>query len=136
MSTISAVNHLTSIQAVALGQKNVTVNAILPGVFPSKMTAFGIKQAGEQMAKSQPTGTSLPSHISYSLSPFAYSLLKQNHMNYTGRYGRPEDMAGIALFLVSPASAHVTGAHIVLDGGALVAGSGLTGNELPTKSKL
>jgi len=65
------------------------------------MKSFGIKQAGEQMARSQPTG----------------------------RYGQPEDMAGIALFLVSPASAHVTGAHIVLDGGATIAGSGLTGND-------
>ncbi|KAF8314426.1 NAD-P-binding protein [Clavulina sp. PMI_390] len=92
----AAVNHLTQIQAVTLGPKHVNVNAILPGVFPSKMTAFGIKQAGEQMANAQPSG----------------------------RYGMPEDMGGTALFLCSPASAHITGALIPIDGGATIAGAG------------
>ncbi len=36
----------------------------------------------------------------------------------TGRFGRPEDIAGLALFLASPASAHVTGTHTIIDGGA------------------
>lgn len=58
LSQNRAVNHLTSIQAVSLGTKNVTVNAILPGVFPSKMTAFGISKSGDEMAKAQPTGMS------------------------------------------------------------------------------
>ena len=44
-------------------------------------------------------------------STFIYYLL-------AGRYGEPTDAAGLALFLASPASAHVTGAHILLDGGA------------------
>ena len=35
----AAANHLTSTLAVSLGPKMITVNAILPGVFPSKMTA-------------------------------------------------------------------------------------------------
>lgn len=39
-----------------------------------------------------------------------------------GRMGGPTDMAGVALFLCSPASAHVTGAHIMLDGGTALAG--------------
>jgi NAD(P)-dependent dehydrogenase (short-subunit alcohol dehydrogenase family) len=30
----------------------------------------------------------------------------------------PQDMAGLALFLASPASAHITGTHTLLDGGA------------------
>ena len=34
-----------------------------------------------------------------------------------GRYGQPSDAAGLALFLAAPASAHVTGSHIPLDGG-------------------
>ncbi|KAF7359084.1 hypothetical protein MSAN_01249500 [Mycena sanguinolenta] len=86
----AAVNHLTTQLAVKLGPSQVTVNAILPGYFPSKMTAFGLKAAGEKvLAKEQPTG----------------------------RLGTTEDMAGVALFFASPASAHVTGTHVIVDGG-------------------
>lgn len=52
----SAVNHLTSIQATSLARKHVTVNAILPGVFPSNMTAYGIQTSGDEIAQSQPSG--------------------------------------------------------------------------------
>ncbi|KAJ7700761.1 hypothetical protein B0H17DRAFT_1046509 [Mycena rosella] len=86
----AAVNHLTTQLAVKLGPSQVTVNAILPGFFPSKMTAFGLKTAGaELLANGQPTG----------------------------RLGKTEDMAGVALFLASPAAAHVTGAQLIVDGG-------------------
>lgn len=47
----------------------------------------------------------------------------------------PEDMAGLALFLVSPAAAHITGAQIPIDGGATIAGAGLTGQD-PVAAKL
>ncbi|KAF8888234.1 hypothetical protein BD779DRAFT_1440167, partial [Infundibulicybe gibba] len=87
----AAVNHLTSQLALKLGTSQITVNAILPGVFPSKMTAFGLKMAG----------------------PEAFTSVQP-----TGRFGAPQDMAGLALFLASPASAHITGTHILLDGGA------------------
>ncbi|KAK7438466.1 hypothetical protein VKT23_018080 [Stygiomarasmius scandens] len=87
----AAVNHITSQFALKLGPQHVTCNAILPGVFPSRMTEFGLKTAGE--------GTFI------SFQP-------------TGRVGNAQDMAGLALFLVSPASAHITGAHIITDGGA------------------
>ncbi|TDL18488.1 rhamnolipids biosynthesis 3-oxoacyl-reductase [Rickenella mellea] len=91
----AAVNHLTSTLAVTLAKRYVTVNAILPGVFPSKMTAFGFKTTGEKkMAEGQPMG----------------------------RVGSTRDMAGIALFLCSPASAHITGQHIMIDGGATLFG--------------
>ncbi|KAK0210145.1 hypothetical protein DFS33DRAFT_1370705 [Desarmillaria ectypa] len=87
----AAVNHLTSSLAVKLGPRHVTVNAILPGLFPSKMTAWGFKTAGEErFIASQPTG----------------------------RYGTPQDMAGLALFLASPGSSHITGTHTLLDGGS------------------
>ncbi|KAI4525729.1 hypothetical protein EV122DRAFT_275710 [Schizophyllum commune] len=87
----AAANHLTSVLANKLAPRQVTVNAILPGVFPSKMTAFGFDTVGEEgFATAQPTG----------------------------RVGKPQDIAGVALFLASPASAHVTGAHIIVDGGA------------------
>ncbi|KAI0634156.1 NAD-P-binding protein [Trametes polyzona] len=87
----SSVNHLTILLATTLAPKFITVNAILPGVFPSKMTAFGLKQFGESgLADGNPFG----------------------------RIGHPRDMAGVALFLASPAGAYVSGSHIVLDGAA------------------
>jgi len=87
----AAVNHLTSALALKLGPHHITVNAILPGLFPSKMTAWGIKTVGDEaFASAQPTG----------------------------RFGMPQDMAGLTLFLASPASAHITGTHTLLDGGA------------------
>jgi len=92
----AAVNHLTSQLAVTLGPKFITVNAICPGVFPSKMTAFGFKSAGgaEKLAEGHPWG----------------------------RVGEPADMAGVALFLASPAASFVTGAHLILDGGGFISG--------------
>ncbi|KAL0576069.1 hypothetical protein V5O48_005897 [Marasmius crinis-equi] len=87
----AAANHLTSALAVKLGPSQITVNAILPGTFASKMTAFGLRTYGEEaFVKYQPNG----------------------------RIGNSHDMAGLALFLASPASAHITGSHIILDGGA------------------
>ncbi|KAJ7450899.1 hypothetical protein FB451DRAFT_1410212 [Mycena latifolia] len=86
----AAVNHLTSQLAVKLAPSFITVNAILPGLYPSKMSAFGIQKKGDEMLKGQPMG----------------------------RFGSPGDMAGLALFLASPASAHITGQHIITDGGA------------------
>lgn len=62
------------------------------------MTAFGFKTTGEDaMAAKQPTG----------------------------RVGAPTDMAGLALFLCSQAGAYVTGAHVLLDGGATLAWQGI-----------
>ncbi|KAF8528185.1 rhamnolipids biosynthesis 3-oxoacyl-reductase [Hysterangium stoloniferum] len=88
----AAVNHLTSTLATTLARRYITVNAICPGVFPSKMTAYGLKKQGDKMAEGQPMG----------------------------RLGAPSDMGGVALFLASPAASHITGAHIVLDGGAMI----------------
>lgn len=92
----AAVNHLTSTMAVTLAPKFITVNAILPGVYPSKMTAFGFSKAADALAKSHPMG----------------------------RVGAPTDMAGLFLFLVSPGGAHITGAHIESDGGSRISGRG------------
>jgi NAD(P)-dependent dehydrogenase (short-subunit alcohol dehydrogenase family) len=38
-----------------------------------------------------------------------------------GRFGEPEDVAGLALFLASPASDFVTGGVFVVDGGLNIA---------------
>jgi NAD(P)-dependent dehydrogenase (short-subunit alcohol dehydrogenase family) len=65
------------------------VNAIAPGYFPSKMTA------------------AIPEEVNQ-------IVLRQTPMS---RVGRPEDMAGVALYLSSKASGFVCGATIAVDGG-------------------
>lgn len=85
----AAIHHLTRTLASHLADRNITANAIAPGPFPSKMTA-GIAQAmGEQIRENVP--------------------LK--------RWGEPEDMAGVAIYLASRAGAYVSGAIIPVDGG-------------------
>jgi NAD(P)-dependent dehydrogenase (short-subunit alcohol dehydrogenase family) len=85
----AAVHHLTRVLAQRLGRDNVTVNAIAPGPFASKMTAVMLDEQGELMRRKSPLG----------------------------RIGEPDDMAGIAVFLASRASAFVTGQVIAVDGG-------------------
>ena len=88
----AAVHHLTQQLAVDLAPRNVNVNAIAPGFFPSKMTAHMLDREAEML-------TAIP----------------------RGRLGAPEDAAGSAIYLCSRASAFVTGHVLVLDGGQHVA---------------
>ena len=92
----AAAAHLTRVLANTWNSKNVTVNAVLPGVFESRMTQYGLKNHANELNSRQPTG----------------------------RIGDTEDMAGIALFLASRGSAHITGVCIPIDGGASLASSG------------
>lgn len=85
----AAVHHLTRVLAVKLGPKGITVNAIAPGPFESKMTAWMLDNFRKQIEAQCP--------------------LK--------RIGSPEDMAGMAIYLASPAGAFVNGVVIPLDGG-------------------
>jgi NAD(P)-dependent dehydrogenase (short-subunit alcohol dehydrogenase family) len=70
------------------------VNVICPGVFPSRMTNFGLEKYKDTLVSGQPTG----------------------------RIGKPSDFGGVVLFLSSVASAHMTGNVIELDGGATLTG--------------
>lgn len=90
----AALNHLTKILAAELAAKHITVNAIAPGVFPSRMTTFVLKD--EKMAELQRKAVPL------------------------GRLGEPDDMEGLAVFLSSQAGAYITGNVIALDGGTAV----------------
>jgi NAD(P)-dependent dehydrogenase (short-subunit alcohol dehydrogenase family) len=85
----AAVHHLTRVLAKKLAPKRITVNAVAPGPFESKMMAQTLKSFGKLIVESCP--------------------LK--------RIGEPEDMAGVTLFLASRAGAYVTGAVIPVDGG-------------------
>src|SRR3984885_3269110 len=84
----AAVHQLTRHLAKRLAPA-ITVNAIAPGPFESKMMAATLEAFGAQIAASAP--------------------LK--------RIGRPDDMAGTAIFLSSRAGAYLTGAIIPVDGG-------------------
>ena len=84
----AAVHHLTRHLAKHLAPE-VTVNAIAPGPFESKMMAATLDAFGDQIAASTPLR----------------------------RIGRPDDMAGTALFLASRAGAYLTGTVIPVDGG-------------------
>jgi len=85
----AAVHHLTRVLAKKLADRNLTVNAVAPGPFESKMMAATLESFGDAIAASAP--------------------LK--------RIGTPEDMAGVAIYLASRAGAYVTGAIIPVDGG-------------------
>jgi NAD(P)-dependent dehydrogenase (short-subunit alcohol dehydrogenase family) len=84
----AAVHHLTRHLAKRLAPE-ITVNAIAPGPFESKMMAATLEAFGEQIAASAPLR----------------------------RIGRPDDMAGAAIYLSSRAGAYLTGAVIPVDGG-------------------
>jgi NAD(P)-dependent dehydrogenase (short-subunit alcohol dehydrogenase family) len=85
----AALHHLTRTLAAHLADRNITVNAIAPGLFPSHMTAEILETMGTKIMQGTP--------------------LK--------RVGRPEDMAGVAIYLASVAASFVTGVVIPVDGG-------------------
>ena len=85
----AGLHHMTRVLARELGPRGITVNAVAPGPFESKMMAVVLAEQGEQIAAASPLG----------------------------RIGRPDDMAGVAVFLSGRGSAYVTGAVIPVDGG-------------------
>jgi NAD(P)-dependent dehydrogenase (short-subunit alcohol dehydrogenase family) len=85
----AGLHHLTRVLARELGPSGITVNAVAPGPFESKMMAQTLREFGDQIAAASPLG----------------------------RIGRPDDIAGVALFLAGRAGAYVTGAVIPVDGG-------------------
>ncbi|MGH7898078.1 MAG: SDR family oxidoreductase [Candidatus Binatia bacterium] len=84
----AAVHHLTRVLARRLAPR-ITVNAVAPGPFESKMMAATLERFRDAIVASCPLG----------------------------RIGEPEDMAGVAIYLASRAGAFLTGAVIPVDGG-------------------
>ncbi|MEO3743935.1 SDR family oxidoreductase [Plantactinospora sp. B5E13] len=90
-ATKAAVHMLTRSLAHQLAPEHITVNAIAPGPFESKMMAFALDD------------------------PATRATIE--HQVPLGRIGRPDDMAGAAIYLASRAGAYLTGAVIPVDGG-------------------
>jgi len=91
-SSKAAVHHLTRVLAIRLAPDHITVNAVAPGPFESKMMHETLERFRDAIVGSCPLG----------------------------RIGEPEDMAGVAIYLASRAGSYLTGVVIPVDGGITV----------------
>ncbi|PLB48314.1 oxidoreductase [Aspergillus steynii IBT 23096] len=92
----AAALHLARNLALELGPRHILVNAIAPGFYPSKMANGLIELQG--------------------------GLGAMEDQSPNKRLGRPEDIAGLVVFLASRAGGHFNGAVLVTDGGANLRG--------------
>jgi NAD(P)-dependent dehydrogenase (short-subunit alcohol dehydrogenase family) len=92
----AAVHMMTRDLAGDLAERNITVNAVIPGFFPTKMTAH--------MRDEDTVDPTLLAHI-----PLR-------------RLGKPADIAAVILFLCGKGGGYVTGAQIPVDGGVVGCG--------------
>jgi NAD(P)-dependent dehydrogenase (short-subunit alcohol dehydrogenase family) len=87
-----AVINMTRVLAAEWGPRNIRVNALAPGYFPSKMTAGIVAEHSDSLVDQIPLG----------------------------KLGGETDLMGSALLLASDAGAHIKGQTIVIDGGATI----------------
>jgi 2-deoxy-D-gluconate 3-dehydrogenase len=95
----AAIHHLTRVLAAHLIKRNIIVNAIAPGPFPTYMLSTGVGGGGDtENTDWEAVGRGNP----------------------RGRVGTAEDIAGLAIFLSSKASGFTVGEVITCDGGSVV----------------
>jgi gluconate 5-dehydrogenase len=87
-----AVINMTRALAAEWGPKNIRVNALAPGFFPSKITMAILQEHRDEMLRQTPLG----------------------------KLGGDTDLMGAALLLASDAGGHITGQTIIVDGGATI----------------
>jgi gluconate 5-dehydrogenase len=91
-TTKGAVINMTRALAAEWGPRNIRVNAIAPGFFPSRMTRATLAEHGAEALRQTPLG----------------------------KLGGDTDLMGGALLLASDAGGHITGQTLVIDGGATI----------------
>lgn len=84
---------LTRAVALEVADRGVRVNAVLPGFIDTDMTAMIRRRAGDEVLARIPAC----------------------------RFGTPDDVAGLALFLCADAAAYITGQAFIIDGGLSIA---------------
>ncbi|MFC3041859.1 SDR family oxidoreductase [Virgibacillus xinjiangensis] len=89
-SSKGAVITFTKDLAVKWGPRGIHVNAIAPGFFPTKMSKVLLEKGGDKILEGTPLR----------------------------KFGGEDDLKGVALFLATAASNHITGETIVVDGGS------------------
>ncbi len=91
-----AVITMTQALACEWGRYGITVNALVPGFFPSRMTQGTLEKMGGELASHAPLN----------------------------RLGDDEDLKGAALLFASDAGKHITGQWLAIDGGVSVVRGG------------
>jgi NAD(P)-dependent dehydrogenase (short-subunit alcohol dehydrogenase family) len=90
LASKAAVHHLSKSLAVELGPRNITVNILAPGFFPTKMANGLLEVLGDEMTTTNPRR----------------------------RLGVKEDIIGATIYLCSPAGNYINGTVLPIDGGA------------------
>ncbi|TIX51715.1 SDR family oxidoreductase [Alteraurantiacibacter aquimixticola] len=83
---------MTRALAAEWGPRNIRVNSLAPGFFPSRMTDGTLAEYGKEIVEQTPLG----------------------------RLGGDDDLKGAALLLSGDAGAHITGQTLIVDGGATI----------------
>ncbi|KAG9235556.1 hypothetical protein BJ875DRAFT_267666 [Amylocarpus encephaloides] len=90
----AAAHHLARNLAIELGPRNITTNTVAPGFFPSKLANGLIEKLGGRE--------------------------ELDDANPRKRLGEPEDIAGVMVYLCSPAGNYINGNDISVDGGMVL----------------